>query len=156
MAEWIWTATMKLAAPFMSGFVMRGIKPTEALTIFRRAGGAIRTQDWFRAYKVVTSQVAHEETIKGMRATTIIHEDRFVDLGKKYRDPYVMRGEYEATNVLTGQRETRWASVGTDFEMSRRDWEEELEAAVMRTETSPTLRDFSWLTLNPERSHLFS
>ncbi|GAI90250.1 unnamed protein product, partial [marine sediment metagenome] len=53
MTDWIWSATMKLAAPFMSGFVKRGIKPTEALTIFRRGGGAIRRQDWFRAYKVV-------------------------------------------------------------------------------------------------------
>ncbi len=147
---------MKLAAPFMSGFVVRGIAPTEALTIFRRAGGAIRRGDWFRAYKFVTAQVGHIETIKGMRATTIIREDRFAPSGTKYRKTFNIRGEYEATDVVTGERVTRWATAGSEFEMTRREWEEALEAGVMRTERSPTLRDFSWLTLDPVRSRLLT
>lgn len=155
MTELIWTPSMNLAAPFMSGFVVRGIAPTEALTIYRRAGGAIRRGDWFSAYEVVTALEGHVETIKGMRANAIVRKEKFEQLGRDYSEPLVMRAEYEATNVLTGERETRYATALSEHEMTRRDWEEELEAAVVRTEESPTMRDFSWLTLAPEWSTRF-
>ena len=139
-----------LAIPFMTDFVTRGIKPTEALRIFRRAGGSIRTQEWFRAFKTVTAQVGHVETIKGYRSTRIIRKESFEELGRSYKQPLAMRGEYEATDVLTGERVRGHATALSKREMTRGEWEEELEAGVMRTEESPTMTNFSWLELTPE------
>ncbi|GAI74468.1 unnamed protein product [marine sediment metagenome] len=143
------------ALMFMPELVERGIKATEGLTMFRRAGGSVGTSDWFKGYRDIATQVGHVETIKGLRATAIIRKERFVELGRLYTQPMAMRAEYEAYNVLTGERETGFATALSGSEMTREEWEEALEAAVVRTEESPTMQDFSWLELSPEWSRQF-
>lgn len=53
-------------AGFISGAIGEGVGSTEALDAFRAAGGAIRTQSWYRLYGEVADSIARAPAAAGL------------------------------------------------------------------------------------------
>lgn len=95
-------------AGYIAGKIGEGVGSTEALADYRDAGGAIRTQTWYRLYGEVSDSLARSG------AAGSLDPDRIPDAGDYSTWTMGQGGQY-ATQVQVYFRDIDTGLVGTSF-----------------------------------------
>jgi len=70
------TQVERLAWSAIRGGVYQGVSATAGLAAYRRAGGAIRTQSWFRVWRATSDLVAHGRQLRNLARSARPAESR--------------------------------------------------------------------------------
>lgn len=97
----IFTVSQAKAFGYVLSSIEKNINATQALKIFREAGGKIRTQDWYHLYKIAKAGLETQQELFTLSPKQIIPETWYIESPYKYHQRYNFVAEvliYDKTN----------------------------------------------------------
>jgi oligoribonuclease NrnB/cAMP/cGMP phosphodiesterase (DHH superfamily) len=96
-----------------------GETATDALAAYRAEGGAIRSQDWYRAFSSVKTYGDTWDTINTFTSTETIPERFWLDAPRNFANTYVTEVELSFRNIETNELQRAFRYIESDYRMSK-------------------------------------
>ena len=123
----MFTEAQKRAWDYMRSAVETGLKASEALYQYREGGGAIRTQDWYRAYNTYKEYGDVWERISRYSPTETIPDDFWQPAPRNFQRNYVVEVEIAKRNTFTGELERTFRYIESDYRISQSEIQDAIE-----------------------------
>lgn len=120
------TKAQELAWDWIRSAVEQGLRPTEALSMYRAEGGAIQRQAWFREYASVTSYSQQWEQISTFGAKETIPERMWGEAPRSFAQKYVAEVEISIRETESGALTRTFRYIESNYRMSK----SEIDSAV--------------------------
>jgi hypothetical protein len=125
---------------FIQSLIGQGVSPTAGLRQYRQAGGAIRTQRWFRAWGEMQAEISTRPVVVAAPLTSVPTRQEITRVESKRPGAYLFRGGVMAFDRQTGEVEIRPSSVRSRTLMR---YEEALAAMVEQLASNAEEYDIS-------------
>lgn len=134
------TKTERLSFPAIRGFIRQGIRPTEALRLFRKAGGAIRTQRWFQAFDRLHTEVLRGGHVRFLPMQRRPLHARLPIATGNLRRRYSFQVDVFGTEIGTDRPAVQTVTVSSPDLLTRAELEAQAIEAVRKLEDEYRLR----------------
>jgi len=106
---------------YIRSAVEQGLNASQSLTQYREGGGAIRTQDWYRAYNAYSSYGETWDEVRYFGADDQYPERMWLEAPRQFANPYVAEVEFQRRISSTGELETTYRYIESDYRMSENE-----------------------------------
>lgn len=145
MPESIFSGAQARAWPIIEAGVSEGMSASQALSEYRSGGGHIRTQDWYRAYRMYEGSSKEWERLTYIKNTDSVPASMFGESPYNFAQRYVVQYKAYITNADTGEREQVYRQVESDRLLTWTEWQDAMKKNLIEDVSSPA-QDVSFIS----------
>jgi len=147
------TPSIRLALPYISHGVAAGLSGDQIQSALSSAGLGVRRQNLLGVIRVMRSQTAATQTIRGSKAASFVPPNLLTPTLGFPRNVYQYKYSVTGLDPLTGETRTQFVIVGSDTPMKLADAEAEalaiIERSADRYKMIPIEANFEAATIDP-------